>query len=64
MHCNTTIDELLSEPIIRKLMASDGIKAEDIRSLLDEAKARANITTSAGAIKLPRPATSVMEIAG
>lgn len=34
-----TLDELLSEPIIRQIMASDGVKAEDIRRLMQsEAK--------------------------
>ena len=28
-----TLDELLSEPIVRKLMATDGITAADIRRL-------------------------------
>ena len=64
MHCDTTIDELLSEPIIRKLMARDGIKAEDIRSLLDEAQARANTTPPEGTIILPRPAGPAMEVVG
>lgn len=43
MTCDPTIDELLSEPIIRKLMARDGVRAEEIRSLLDEARGRGRI---------------------
>ena len=36
-----TLDELLNEPIIRKVMAADGYSAEDIRLLLRQASARA-----------------------
>ena len=32
-----TLDELLSEPIIRKVMASDGVRAADVRRLLRQA---------------------------
>jgi hypothetical protein len=37
-----TLDELLSEPMIRKVMAADRYSADDIRLLLSEASARAN----------------------
>ena len=32
-----TLDELSSEPIIRKVMASDGVRAADVRRLLRQA---------------------------
>ena len=35
-----TLDELLSEPIIRKVMARDGVRASDIRRLMRQAKVR------------------------
>ena len=34
-----TLDELLNEPMIRKVMAADGYSAEDIRLLLRQANA-------------------------
>ena len=36
-----TLDELLNEPMIRKVMIADGYSAEDIRLLLRQANARA-----------------------
>jgi hypothetical protein len=48
-----TLDELLNEPIIRKVMAADGYNAEDVRVLMRQANARAN----AGNYRQPRPAT-------
>ena len=48
-----TLDELLNEPMIRKVMAADGYSAEDIRLLMRQANARAD----AGGHQ-PRPATS------
>jgi hypothetical protein len=35
-----TLDDLLSEPIIRKVMARDGVRAEDIRRLVQQASVR------------------------
>jgi hypothetical protein len=35
-----TLNELLSEPIIRKVMARDGVRPIDIRNLLQQANAR------------------------
>jgi len=35
-----TLDELLSEPIILKVMARDGVRAEDIRQLVRQASVR------------------------
>ena len=37
-----TLDELLNEPVIRKVMAADGYCAEDIRLLMRQANARAS----------------------
>lgn len=35
-----TLEELLSEPIIRKVMARDGVRVDDIRSLMKQASIR------------------------
>ena len=35
-----TLDELLNEPIIRKVMASDGVRAADVRWLVQQASIR------------------------
>ena len=35
-----TLDELLNEPIIRKVMASDGVRAVDVRQLVQQASIR------------------------
>ena len=48
-----TLDELLNEPMIRKVMAADGYSAEDIRLLMRHAHARAD----AGGYRQPRPVT-------
>lgn len=45
-----TLEELLREPIIQQMMLSDGIRAEDIRHLLEEAEARTD-----GAFPAPVP---------
>ena len=45
-----TLDELLNEPMIRKVMAADRYSADDIRLLLTEASTRAN----AGDYRQPR----------
>ena len=37
-----TLDELLNEPMIRKVMVADGYSAEDVRLLMGSAKARSN----------------------
>ena len=37
-----TLDELLNEPMIRKVMIADGYSAEDIRLLMRQATARSN----------------------
>ena len=36
----TTLDELLNEPIIKTVMARDGVRGSDIRQLLERARAR------------------------
>ncbi len=41
MQNDPTLDELLDEPIVRMLMASDRVNARDVRRLMDEAKRRA-----------------------
>ncbi len=60
MHCDPTIDELLGEPIIRTLMARDGVRAEEIRVLMDRAQARAETTSRSGAAIPPRVANAVI----
>ena len=37
---DSTLDELLSDPIIRQVMASDGVRIDEIRHLLQQARAR------------------------
>jgi hypothetical protein len=39
-HREATLDDLLSEPIMRKVMARDGFSADDIRHLVRQARAR------------------------
>ena len=36
----TTLDDLLNEPIIKTVMARDGVRGSDIRQLLERARAR------------------------
>lgn len=40
MHREPMLDDLLEEPIIRKMMVADGHSADDIRLLMREAGAR------------------------
>jgi hypothetical protein len=35
-----TLDELLSEPIIQQVMTSDGVRADDVRYLMQKATIR------------------------
>lgn len=35
-----TLEELLSDPIIRKVMARDGVRVDDIRHLMKQASIR------------------------
>jgi len=59
-----TLDELLNEPMIRKVMVDDGYSADDVRLLMGLAMARANAkgvrypSPSAGARGLRAPDTS------
>ena len=39
-HREATLDELLSEPIILTVMASDGVRSSDVRRLLRQVGAR------------------------
>lgn len=41
MQNDPTLDELLDEPIVRMMMASDRVSAREIRRLMDEARRRA-----------------------
>lgn len=45
-----TLDELLSEPIIRLLMARDRVRPEDVRMLLSKAQHNAAATPKAHVI--------------
>ncbi|MFN3550069.1 MAG: hypothetical protein ACK4U0_21505 [Mesorhizobium sp.] len=40
MQNDPTLDELLDEPIVRMLMASDGVSAREVRKLMAEAQRR------------------------
>lgn len=42
------LDELLEEPIIRKVMLADGYSADDIRLLVTQAGARAGFPVRSG----------------
>lgn len=42
------LDELLEEPIIRKVMLADGYSADDIRLLIRQAGARAGYPSRSG----------------
>ncbi|WP_157015386.1 hypothetical protein [Mesorhizobium xinjiangense] len=55
IHSETTLDELLNEPIIRKVMARDGVRTNDIRALMNEISGRARHATHNEAILLPPP---------
>lgn len=48
-----TLEDLLSEPIIRKVMAVDGYTPDDIRTLMRGAGARERIAT------IPKPSNTV-----
>jgi hypothetical protein len=39
-HREATLDDLLNEPIIMKVMASDGVRGSDIRQLLEQVRDR------------------------
>ncbi len=63
-----TLDEILNEPIIRKVMKSDGYTPDDVRLLMRQASARANgngvryltpsaIAREAGPQHIPTPKT-------
>lgn len=39
-HREATLDDLLNEPIIMKVMARDGVRGSDIRRLLEQARDR------------------------
>lgn len=47
------LDELLEEPIIRKVMLADGYSADDIRLLIKEAGARAGHSSRPAPSDLP-----------
>jgi hypothetical protein len=36
----TTLEELLSDPVILKVMARDGVRTDDIRHLMGQARSR------------------------
>lgn len=38
--CEATLEELLSEPIILKVMARDGVRTDDIRQLVQQMRVR------------------------
>jgi hypothetical protein len=38
--CEPALDEMLGDPMTKALMASDGVEAKEVKSLLAEARAR------------------------
>lgn len=54
MHREPMLDDLLEEPIIRKMMVADGHSAEDIRLLMREAGARSPAFTLMGRRAVPQ----------
>lgn len=59
-----TLDDLLNEPLIRKVMAVDGFTVDDIRNLMRQAGARQPIVkilkltkAEVASQRLPHPAT-------
>ncbi len=45
-----TLDELLNEPTIRKVMARDGVRASDIRRLMQQARIRRTLGSGFGPV--------------
>ncbi len=37
---HTTLEDLLSDPVVHKVMARDGVRAEDVRLLMTQAAER------------------------
>jgi hypothetical protein len=52
-----TLDELLAEPIIRQVMASDGVKSDDIRKVMYEAQMEPFAVHAIAAASAYRPTT-------
>ncbi len=61
-----TLDEILNEPIVRKVMAADGYTADDVRYLMRHVGARKSFTTILKPPKanqrLPHPAIVVTAV--
>jgi hypothetical protein len=53
-----TLDELLTEPIIRLVMASDGVKSDDIRKVMSEVQMELCSVGAIAATSAIRPTTA------
>lgn len=53
-----TLDELLTEPIIRLVMASDGVESDDIRKVMSEAQMELCSVDAIAATSAFRPTTA------
>lgn len=38
--CEPALDEILTDPVTQAVMASDGVAAEDVKTLLEDARRR------------------------
>jgi hypothetical protein len=57
MQNDPTLDELLAEPIVRMLMASDRVSAREVRRLMEDARRRpCNAWTALPPVQEPRRA--------
>lgn len=56
-----TLDELLEEPIVRLVMARDGVNADDVRLVMERARYREGLIEipSSGFLPMMSPATSL-----
>jgi hypothetical protein len=50
-----TLEDLLSEPIIQQVMVSDGVRADDVRYLMQTAQARPSHDTDEDASLFTQP---------
>jgi hypothetical protein len=55
-----TLDELLTEPIIRQVMASDGVKSDDIREVMLRAQMESSTVHAMAAASAYRQAAHTM----
>ena len=53
------LEELLSEPIVRLVMARDGLDVDDVRFVMERARDRLGLVEIPQAAILPKSATSI-----